>query len=112
MTIFLSDIKNATSEQRDLKQYQTVMVFMLVEGIPTKAGIARFSDESQKLVLCIQLPHRRAMIARTWLLCNTKQWIAHTQKPVILTFSQADRTLGICLAIWSQPVFISETVEC
>lgn len=53
MTTLLSNIINAIVGQLGVKQNQSVELFTLVEGRPTKVGIARIFGESRKIVRCI-----------------------------------------------------------
>lgn len=50
MTPPLSNTNKATEKEGELKQHQSVLIFTLVEGRPTKVGIARLFGESRNLV--------------------------------------------------------------
>lgn len=54
MTSLFSNINIKAAEQHSFKQKQSLMLFTFVEGLLSKAGIARLPGESGKIVCCIR----------------------------------------------------------
>lgn len=92
MSPSLSNINNATAQQRGPKQNRSEILFTLVEERPRKSKSRAFLVSPRRSSALFMEPHFHATKERTSLQFSTQQQIAHTQKSVIRTLSHTRRT--------------------